>query len=119
MKERMTLRSSYAGPLSVYVRTADRQLVLQMEPLVRKLTRTDRNLLHGANHANLGAVEAVASTRGLRVNRGQVRVDGQTWMRMRTETLKLRVVLVTTRFAANHSLGQQSFSPQSNQTLWV
>lgn len=103
----------------MYGRTANQQLALQMAPLVRKLTRTDWNLLNGANHTDLGAVEAVASMRGLGVNRGQVCVDGQARTRMRTETLKLRVVLVAVGFAANDSLGQQSLAPQSNQTLRV
>ena len=113
----MACGSCYACPLRVHDWITNRQLILQMAPLVRKLARTDRNVLNDPNHTDFGSVECVAPMRGLVVNCGQVCVDSRARMWMRIETLKLRMVLVAVCLAANDRLGQQSFSPQSNQTL--
>lgn len=99
--------------------TANRQLVLQMAPLMRKLARTDRNVLNHPNRTDLGMVEGVAPMRGLGVNRSQVCVDGQARMRMRAEALELRMVFVATCLAADDRLGQQRLTPQGNQPLRV
>jgi len=88
-------------------------------PLVRKLARTDRNVLNDPSGTDFGPVECVASVCGLVVNCGQVRVDGRARIWMQIETLKLRVVRIATRLAAKNCLGQQSLAPQSYQTLWV
>ena len=85
--------------------TANRQLALQVTPLICKLARTNRDVLNNSDCADLGPVKCVASTRGLVVNCGQVRVDSQARMRVRIETLKLRMVSVAARFAANDRLG--------------
>lgn len=86
---------------------------------MRQLARTDRDGLNRANYSNLGSVECVTSARGLILDGIQVRVDGQTRVRMRFETLKLRVVRITPRLAADDCLGQQSLPPQGNQPLRI
>lgn len=98
---------------------ADRQLVLQVAPFMRELARTDRNVLNNPNRTDFRPIESVATMRSLVVNCGQVGVDSRARVRMRIETLDLRMVRVATCRAANNRLGQQSLAPQSNQALWI
>lgn len=118
-KERMTGGRDYRCPSGMNGWTADRQLALQVDPLMRKLARADRDALDRPNRTDLGTVEGVAAMHGFGVHRSQVCVDGQARMRMQTETLKLRMALVATRPPANDHLGQQSLTPQGNQPLRV
>lgn len=115
----MACGGDYAYPLRMHGWIANRQLVLQVAPLVGKLARTDRNVLNDPNRTDFGPVECVASVCGFVVNCGQVCVDGRARMRMRIETLNLWMMPVATRLATNDRLGQQSLAPQSNQTLRI
>lgn len=86
---------------------------------MRELARADRNVLNDPNRTDFGPIESVASMRGLVVNCGQVGVDSRARVRMRIETLELRMVRVATCLSANDRLGQQSLAPQGNQALWI
>ena len=109
----------YVAPLGKHGWTASRQLALQMPPLTRKLTRTDRDWLNSPDWADLGAIEGVATVYCLGMDRCEIRVYGRARLGMRLEALQLRMACIASRLAAEHCFGQKRLAPKSNKTLRV
>jgi len=100
-------------------RVANQQLVLQVTPFIRKLPRTDPDRLHRADRPDLGAIERVTATRGLGLDRREIGVDGQQRMRVPAKALKLWMMGVAARLAAQHGLGKQGLTPKRDQPFGV
>jgi hypothetical protein len=77
-----------------------------MLPLKRKLTRADQDGLRDTSRPELGLVERIATCDGLGIDGGQIRVDGNSRMRVSPEPLKLRMVKITARFTSQDGPGQ-------------
>lgn len=93
------------------MRTARRELSLQVLPLIRQLTGRDWDREDFSDRPNLGTVEAVATPHGLVVDCRQVRVHGQAWMGMCLEPRQLWVMEVTPCLTAKDRFGQERFTP--------
>ena len=115
----MALWSEHAIPLGEYIRTTNRQLVLQMEPLERKLARTDRDRGNSPNWADLGMIEGIASMNCLGKDSGKIRVYSRASLGVRLETLQLWMAGVATCLTAEYGLGQQSLTPKRNEALRI
>ena len=102
------------------VGTAYCQLVQEMLPLERHLTRTDRDGWRGsARWAELGLVEPVVARYCLGVHARQVEIDGQARVCMSPEPFQLRMVEITTCFASQDSPCKQRLAPQGDETLRI
>lgn len=115
----MADRNSDAPQLGVPHGTAHSQLVQQVLPLKRELAGVDRDALCDACRPQLGLVERVAACDRLGMDGKQIRAYGNPWLRMSPESLKLRMVDVPTRFAAQNGPGQQCLTPQGDQALRI
>jgi hypothetical protein len=105
--------------LSQQVRAARRQLSLQMQPLELDLIRVDWNEANPLDQADLGPIEGVPASSGFAMDRGEIRIDGESRMGMRLEAIKLGMFGIAARCAAKDRPGQQSLAPQSYQPLRI
>jgi hypothetical protein len=111
--------NSDALQLGIPVGTALGQLVQQVLPLKCELAGGDRDGLCDPRRPQLGLVERITARHRLGIDRNQVRVDRNPWLRMSPEPFQLRMVEVPTCFATQDSPGQQRLAPQGNQALRI
>ena len=90
-----------------------------MLPLMRQLAGTHRDCSNRPDRADPGPVEAIATFNRLGMHGGEIRVYGEARLRMRLETLQLRMAGVAARFAAEYCSGQQCLSPKRNEPLRI
>lgn len=100
-------------------RTADRQLPQKMMPLMLDLTSRNQKGCLDSCTADLAAVEGVAASHGLGMNAIEVGTDRGTRRSMKAKALKLRMMAIATRVAAQHGASQQCFSPQRDKALRI
>jgi hypothetical protein len=86
---------------------------------MRQLARTHRDSSNSPDRADPGLVEAIATFDRLGMHSGEIRVYGEARLRMRFETLQLRMAGVAARLAAEYCSGQQRLSPKRNESLRI
>jgi hypothetical protein len=100
-------------------RRARAELGGEVQPLVFELPTCDRKLLDCANPIDFFFVEVISAANRLCVNRTKVNPNVDCRRRRPEKSRELRVIPVAARPAGKHCLGEQSFTPQRHQALWV
>jgi hypothetical protein len=100
-------------------RTARFELLHQVLPLERELTRGDRDGLYRPNWPDPGFVERVAARDSLGMNRSEICIDRSPGVRVHPESLELRMMDVSARFAAQYGPGEQRLAPQGDKPLRI
>ncbi|MBD8874645.1 hypothetical protein IHE47_17645 [Rhodanobacter sp. DHB23] len=100
-------------------RTAGGQLGKQVPPFVMDLASGDDDGLDAFDRPYLRAIERIPAGHRLRVNPGEVGIDRQARLRMRSEAFELRMMPVPARFPAQDCPRQQPLAPQRDEALGV
>ena len=115
----MALRFRSGGQSFVQRRTSIGQLLQKMTPFVLDLADRDRDPGSQSPAPELTTVEYVPASSGLYVNTCQIRTDGRKRRSLRAKACELWMIAITARVTAQYRSGQQGFTPQRDQALWI
>src|SRR5450432_3320360 len=90
-----------------------------MPPLVANLPGGDGYRMDRTQRAYFALIEGVSARFCLGMDCCEIRVYGQTRLRMCPKSRQLRMVSITACLTAQYCLGQQCFAPQRNQSLRI
>jgi hypothetical protein len=85
-----------------------------MQPLGHELIRVDLNQLNRPDRADLGTIEFVSTSSRFTMDRCEIRIDGESRVRMRLEAIKLGMIGIAVCCATKDGSRQQRLAPQSD-----
>ena len=118
-KDRMRLRSAGPDPPTMQAGVPALELIEQMLPFVRDLSRGRCDHDGSAHRPDLAGVERISAAFGLEQHRGQISVDCRARRGMRLEAEQLRMMTIASRLLAQYGACQQPLAPERHQTLRV
>jgi hypothetical protein len=119
MEKRMRIRIYNAAEPVKDERAATAKLSQKMAPFIQQLSVGCGNRSHSRRAQYLGGIKGISALPGLLKDREQIGGNRTQGILMLFKTHKLGMASVSFGFSIQHSLSQQGFAPQRNQTLSV